>query len=138
MAEQFAETIADGVALLHAIVMIIYIAGAASAFQGGFLRLPLKLWQRFYLGIVLLMSLSILLTDGCCLTQLENTIRAIDCPEACYDCSYIEYYLSFVPDSVDAIGSALFLIAGCAATLSALWTDLQPTGGEPSPLKQRP
>jgi hypothetical protein len=128
---------ADAIALLHAIVMIVYITGAASVLQGGFLRPSLKRWQRLYLGIVLLISLSVLFTDGCYLTQLENAIRAIDCPEACYECSYIGYYLPFVPDSVDTFGSALLLIAGCAATLSALWRELQPTASEPSPTKQK-
>ena len=124
MAAPFTDTVADGIALLHAVVIAFYIAGAASVLQGAFFRPSLKLWQYCYLGLVLLMSLSILSTGNCCLTDLENAIRATNHPNACYQCSYVAHYFPFVPKRVDAYGSVLLLLAGCAATLSAMWSGL--------------
>jgi hypothetical protein len=122
------EILAGGVALVHAAVLVLYVAGGAYALGGGFCCRPLLVWQRFYLGLVLLMSLSVLFTERCCLTQLENTLRAMNRPEACYDGSYLAHYFPSLPESVDAMGSMLLLLAGCVATLSALWSWLHETG----------
>jgi hypothetical protein len=116
------EILADGIALVHAAIVVLYVAGAASALRGGFCRRPLVLWQRFYLGLVFLISLSVLFTERCWLTQLENAMRAMHRPDTCYDCSYLVHYVPSLPENVDAIGSILLLLAGCLATVSALWS----------------
>jgi hypothetical protein len=114
------EILADGVALVHAAILVLYVAGAVSALRGSFCRRPLLVWQRLYLGLVLLMSLSVLFTERCCLTQLENALRGMNRPEARYDVSFLEHYVPNLPESVDTVGSILLLLAGCVATLSAL------------------
>lgn len=128
------DALADSLAFLHAIVMVIYISGAVSVLRGGFLRSPLKTWQRFYLGIVFLMSVSVLFGDGCFLTQLENTVRAVERPEACYDCSFVEYYLPWLPGILDTVMSMFLLAAGCAAFFCTLWSQLHTKNADPSPI----
>jgi hypothetical protein len=121
------EILADGIAVVHAAILVFYVAGAASALRGGFCRRPLALWQRIYLGLVLLIGLSVLYSDSCCLTQLENMLRAINRPDTCYDGSYLEHYLPSVPEGLDTVGSILLLFAGCVATVSALCSWLHVT-----------
>lgn len=115
------EWFADAIAIVHAAVLLLYVGGAVSVLCGGFSRVPLMFWQRIYLVLVLIISFSVLFTDQCCLTQLENAIRSISQPDKCYDCTYIKHYVASIPESVDTIASILLLFAGCMGTLTAFW-----------------
>lgn len=119
------DWLADGIAGVHAVILLLYFAGAVSVLRGGLLRSPLLLWQRLYLLLVACMSLTVLLTDRCPLTQLENRVRAAGCSDRCYEGSFIAYYVPGMPESVDLAGSLLLLLAGCAGTLQAAWSWLQ-------------
>jgi hypothetical protein len=138
MLPSITEILADGVAVVHAAILVLYVAGAVSALRGGFCRRPLLGWQFVYLGLVLLTSLSVLLTESCCLTQLENALRAVNRPDTCYDGSFLEHYVPNLPESVDAVGSILLLLAGCLATLSALWSWSQESESKPNRALHQP
>jgi hypothetical protein len=129
MAHSITETLAVGVAVVHAAILVLYIAGGVSALRGGFCRGSPMLWQRFYLGLVFLVSLSVLFVERCPLTQLENALRAAVRPDTSYDGSFLEHYLPGMPQSADAVGSVILLLAGCVATLSVLarWLRVWPS-----------
>lgn len=114
--------VADGIALFHGALLMVYIVGTASAFSGGFLRHPLLPWQRVYLLLILLLSLSVLLTEGCVLTQMEKLFRGAATPELCYQSSFLEHYFPFIPSWMDRVGSVLLLVGGCVAVLTAMWS----------------
>jgi hypothetical protein len=114
MQSAFFELLADGVVLFHAGVLAVYIAGAASVLQGGFLIAPLRFWQRGYLAIVLGMAVTIVGGAAKCpLTWLENAIRAAGDPTTCYSGSFVEHYVPALPKVVDEVTSVVLLTIGC-------------------------
>ena len=126
------DWLADGIAGVHAGLLLLYFAGAVCVLRGGFLRSPLKRWQRLYLLLVACNCLAVLLTDRCPLTQLENSVRAAGSPRRCYAGSFIGYYFPGIPESVDLAGTLVLLLAGCAGTLQAAWSWLQTTEIKPN------
>jgi hypothetical protein len=120
MQSAFFEFFADGVALFHAAVLAVYVAGAVSVLLGRFLVSSLRRWQRAYLAIVFVMAVTIVGgADKCPLTRLENAFRAAGDPAACYSGSYVEHYAPFVPTAVDEIMSIVLLTMGCIGVICA-------------------
>lgn len=122
MLNSLRELLADSIVAVHLCVIALYWCGAVSAVRGGFLRYPLALWQRCYLVLVLLMSVTVLLADECYLTRWENALRAGQTPPSDYRESFLSHYVADVPKSVDGIASVILLLAGCGAMSCALWT----------------
>lgn len=120
MLPEIADALAYVVAILHAAVLVIYIAGALSFATGGFSTARLQLWQRVYLVVVFAISLAVIGTDRCPLTRLENAARAIADPANCYSGSYIEHYVPIVSPMADQMGSFALMAAGCMATCLTL------------------
>jgi hypothetical protein len=119
------ELLAGGVALFHAAVLAVYIAGAASVLRGHFYGHELRFWQRGYLAIVVTMAVTIVGGAAQCpLTWLENAIRAAGDPARCYSGSYLAHYISVVPSIVDQVASVVLLTIGCIGVLCAALTSL--------------
>lgn len=117
------EIFANGVALFHAAILAIYIAGAVSVLHGRFYGTQLRFWQRGYLAIVLVMAVSVVCgADKCPLTRLENAIRAASDPATCYSGSYVEHYVPFVPTKADEIASVVLLTLGSVGSVCAALT----------------
>jgi putative Ca2+/H+ antiporter (TMEM165/GDT1 family) len=116
------EFVVNVIAVFHAAVLAIYVAGGVAVLRGEFFRGPLKVWHRGYLTIVFLMSVSVLISDRCCLTRLENKVRSWQTPQATYECSFLEHYVPQLSRTVDTVGSLVFLLLGCVAVLAALST----------------
>jgi hypothetical protein len=120
------ELLADCVALIHAAVLVVYVAGAVSVLRGRFYGTQLRLWQRVYLAIVLAMAVTIVCgADRCPLTRLENAIRALGDPTTCYSGSFIEHYVPGLPTMVDQVLSVALLTMGCVGVLCAALTSLR-------------
>jgi hypothetical protein len=116
------ELLANSIVAVHLCVIVLYWCGAVSAVRGGFLRYPLALWQRLYLALAVLMSITVLLTDECYLTRWENALRAGLSPPSHYHESFLSHYVTDMPTSVDGVISVVLLFAGCVAMTCALWT----------------
>lgn len=115
-----AELLAGAVALLHAAVLAIYVAGALCVLRGGFSSGRLKLWQWGYLAVVAAMSMTVVGASSCPLTLLEKAIRVRGDLATRYDGSYIENYLPFLPSMLDQLGSVVLLLLGCVGAGRAL------------------
>jgi hypothetical protein len=114
--------LANGIAVFHAIVLAVYVAGAVSVLRGRFFGARLALWQRGYLVIVLAMSVTTACTERCPLTRLENVVRVAGDPTACYSSSFVEHYVPALPPVVDQIISLVLLAIGCTGALCAFLT----------------
>jgi hypothetical protein len=125
MRPAIAETLAAGVAIVHAAVLAIYIAGAVSVLRGRFCRARLLIWQRGYLAIVLALAVTAVCTDTCPLTRLENVLRAASNPAACYRGSYLEYHVPVLSPLADQIASLVLLTIGGFGALGAFTTWLR-------------
>jgi hypothetical protein len=114
------ELLVDSIVLVHLCLIALYWCGAVSAVRRGFLRYPLALWQRIYLVLVLLISVSVLLSDECYLTRWENALRARQSPPSDYRQSFLSQYVMDVPKSLGGIASVILLLAGVVAMSCAL------------------
>jgi hypothetical protein len=128
MRSAFPEMLADGVAVFHAAVLAIYIAGAVSVMRGRFCGARLLFWQRGYLVIVLAMGVTVACAAKCPLTRLENALRAVGDPATCYSTSYVENYVPILPPMIDQIISLVLLAIGCIGVLCAFITWLRSQG----------
>ena len=105
---------ADFAAIGHAALLLMLLAGAVAVLCGRFTRWPLSYWQRAYLALVFLTSLTILCFDRCPLTSLEWHLRALGDPAMRIDSFFIAYHMPFVHPAGDALGLLLLMVIGCA------------------------
>jgi len=91
--------LANGLLILHAIVVGITVAGAVALFTGRFAKFHKK---DFFAWAFIVCSfgqiLSFLLTGGCVFTEWEKNLRREADPTSLYSKTFLQEYLPFLPE----------------------------------------
>jgi hypothetical protein len=91
--------IADGILILHAIVVGITVAGCVALFTGRFAKFHKK---DFFAWAFIVCSfgqiISLVFTGGCILTTWEKELRLQADPTASHSETFLQEYLAFLPD----------------------------------------
>src|SRR5688572_14594343 len=86
---------------------------------------PLPLWQRAYLGLAALSSMSGIVHGRCILTTWEQQLREVDQPGSAYEGTFVAHYLPVVPTEV---ADGLFVLLALAALIGAVQASRQWAG----------
>lgn len=93
--------IANGLLMIHTLVVAITVAGGVALFTGRFAKFHNK---DFFAWSFIICSLgqilSLILTGGCIFTDWEKNIRLKADPMATYSKTFLEEYLPFLPENL--------------------------------------
>lgn len=93
--------LANGILILHTLVVGITVAGGVALFTGRFAKFHKKdyfAWAFIVCSFGQIVSL--LFTGGCVFTKWERDIRLHADPTASYSKTFLEQYLPFLPESI--------------------------------------
>ena len=91
--------LANGILMLHAIVVGITVAGGIALFTGRFAKFHKKdIFAWAFIVCAFGQIISLLLTGGCIFTELEKKFRLQADPTSSYSKSFLQEYLPFLPD----------------------------------------
>ncbi len=92
--------LANGILVLHMIVVGITVAGGVALFTGRFAKFHIK---DFFAWAFIVCSFgqifSLVITGGCVFTEWEKNIRLHADPTASYSKTFLQEYLPFLPES---------------------------------------
>jgi hypothetical protein len=93
--------LANGLLILHAIVVAITVAGGVALFTGRFA----KFHKRDFFALAFIICafgqiFSLALTGGCIFTEWERNIRLQADPTASYSKTFLKEYMSFLPEGI--------------------------------------
>jgi hypothetical protein len=103
--------LANGLLILHAIVVGITVAGAIALFTGRFSKFHKK--DFFAVAFIICafgQIFSLVLTGGCIFTEWERNIRLEADPTASYSKTFLKEYMPFLPEGI--IHATPFLTIG--------------------------
>ena len=91
--------LANGLLILHAIVVGITVAGAIALFTGRFAKFHKKdFFAWTFIVCAFGQIISLILTGGCVFTEWEKKIRLQADPTASYSKTFLQEYLPFLPE----------------------------------------
>jgi hypothetical protein len=102
--------IANGLLVLHAIVVGITVAGCVALFTGRFAKFHKKdFFAWAFIACCFGQIISLVFTGGCVLTEWEKNIRLQADPTASYSKTFLQEYLPFLPDGFVHVEPSLTL-----------------------------
>jgi Protein of Unknown function (DUF2784) len=93
--------LANGLVLLHTIVVGITVAGCVAIFTGRFARFHKKdIFAWTFIACAIGQIISLILTGGCVFTEWEKNIRHRVAPTTTYSQTFLQEYLPFLPEGL--------------------------------------
>lgn len=114
----FFSIAAATIVLVHIMVIGLDFCGAWAVWTGRLLRGRLPAWQKIYLGVTFLKSLSFLTVSTCPLTSLENHLLSRSAMGRPYNESFIGHYFPWIPIQLDLAATMFLMFSGCVAVLA--------------------
>lgn len=103
--------LADGLLILHAVVVGITVAGGVALFTGRFAKFHKKdFFAWTFIACSFGQIISLVFTGGCIFTAWEKELRLQADPTALYSKTFLQEYLPFLPE--DFVQAVPFLTLG--------------------------
>ncbi|WP_442511917.1 DUF2784 family protein [Novipirellula sp. SH528] len=111
------DIFATTIVTIHIVVIAFDVGGSIAVVTRRLQVTRLRLWQRLYLTIVFVKSLSLLMFDSCPLTSIENWLRRYGHIDTSYGDSFVSHYLIGLSKEVDLVMTCFLMLAGLVAVL---------------------